>query len=398
MLWRWSTAVQVSSLATIAVFFIVLARSVRTGELRFWVLAWIANFAALVVTVAFWYVAPPAFLNPLVRALYMGAKTAFVLFLMRGAWALKRPGTRLVAPATFVPAFLLYLLVAAFALETVTEVGVVQHVTMGVLLALGALLLGRGRGTGEHNLTWLRAGFVLRSLLAFVESATYATALAPGMLTDERLRQFAGTFMASHSAFDSGIEWFLALGCVLALSERAQRELHRYNRDLLAAQEDLRKIADRDPLTSLANRRSLPDALSAVSSYGATLLFFDLDEFKLINDLYGHQVGDECLKRFAAALSECFRPEDGLFRYAGDEFLVVARGLDVGSAEERVGKVRERLRSKQGPPIAFSVGVSTLAPGGDGEEAVKAADEAMYRAKESRLSGRELLVRLPRVV
>jgi diguanylate cyclase (GGDEF)-like protein len=397
-LWRWSTAVQVSSLAIIAVFFTVLGRSVRTGELRYWVFGWIADFTALAAALAYWYFVPPASAGPLFRAVYMGSKTAFVVFLMQGAWALKHPGARLFTLRVVIAPLLVYLGCAAFLIEGINEVGVMQHLTMAILFGVGAFFLRRG--SEENNLTWLTVGFLFRSVLSLLEAAGYLSARLPGILTNERLQHFVVTFMASSSAFDSGTEWFLALGCVLGLSERAQRELRRYNRDLLVAQEDLRTLADRDPLTMLANRRSLPDAFGRVErdGDGATLLFLDLDDFKLINDLHGHQVGDECLKRFAAVLAECFRPEDGIFRYAGDEFLVVARGLDVTGAEERVQKVRDRLRSKEGPSISFSVGIAALEPGGAPEEAVKAADESMYRAKESRLRERERLVRLPRVV
>ena len=145
---------------------------------------------------------------------------------------------------------------------------------------------------------------------------------------------------------------------MLALSERIQGELRQSNAGLLTAQEDLRRVADRDPLTGLANRRQLPETFRAVQPQGALLLFFDLDDFKQINDRYGHQAGDECLRRFAANLCECFRPSDVLVRYGGDEFLVVASGLDEAGGRERVGRLRERLRfvPGAGPAITFSVG------------------------------------------
>jgi diguanylate cyclase (GGDEF)-like protein len=160
-------------------------------------------------------------------------------------------------------------------------------------------------------------------------------------------------------------------------------ELRQYSRDLLDAQEGLRKPVDGDPLTGLANRRSLDEILRMVRPEGATLLFFDLDDFKQVNDWHGHQAGDDCLRTFATALAECFRETDVLVRYAGDEFLVVARGLDESSAEERIQLVRQRLRSSRGdgPVVTFSVGLSTLAAGGDPDAALKAADESMYRAK-----------------
>jgi diguanylate cyclase (GGDEF)-like protein len=147
----------------------------------------------------------------------------------------------------------------------------------------------------------------------------------------------------------------------------------------------LRRLVDRDPLTALANRRALPEILRQVQPHGALLLFFDLDDFKGINDRQGHAAGDACLRRFAVALQDCFRPDDALVRYAGDEFLVVASGLDAPQAHERVGRLRQRLlRADAAGPIAFSVGMAELAPKGVPEAALREADEAMYRAKGQR--------------
>jgi diguanylate cyclase (GGDEF)-like protein len=151
---------------------------------------------------------------------------------------------------------------------------------------------------------------------------------------------------------------------------------------MLSAQADLRRLADRDPLTGLVNRRALPEVLRQVQPHGAALVFFDLNDFKRVNDEHGHQAGDACLVRFAAALSASFRPSDAVVRYAGDEFVVVASGLDEDAIAERIGAVRLRLTAPAGElPVRFSFGIGTLPPGGDPDEALRAADEAMYRAK-----------------
>ena len=145
----------------------------------------------------------------------------------------------------------------------------------------------------------------------------------------------------------------------------------------------LQDLVDHDVLTTLPNRRALPGAMRAAFSTGATLLFFDLDDFKNINDSYGHQAGDDCLRRFAQALQSSFRPDDHVIRYAGDEFVVIANGALPEQVLPHVDRFRDRLRFDRagGPDIAFSVGYSYLEPGGDPEAALRQADAAMYDAK-----------------
>jgi diguanylate cyclase (GGDEF)-like protein len=382
-LWIWSTVVQATSLMVIAVFFVALARSVRLAEVRLWVWAWACNLFALLVTVAYWYFQMG--MGQLMRAGYMGSKASYVLLLVEGAWALRHGGGRLPPFRYAALGLALYTAICSLLPLELAQVGVVQHTAMASVFLLGGLLLlARPR---ERGLGWLSAGLLIRGGLALVEAVAYGSTLLPAL--DSVIVERAAGFLSVHSSIDSGIEWVIALGCVIGVSEKVQRELRQANEDLLAAQEDLRRLVDRDPLTALANRRALPAVLRAVQPTGALLLFFDLDGFKQINDQLGHHAGDLCLKRFAEALRESFRPSDSVVRYAGDEFVVVAPGLTEASVAERLVRLRDLLKAGADgtPEIRFSVGSAPLAAaGGHPDAALKAADQSMYAARAQRPS------------
>ena len=230
---------------------------------------------------------------------------------------------------------------------------------------------------------WLATGYLVRAALGVIEAVAYGSqVVAIPWLPGDRV----AVLLATHSAFDTGAEWMIALGCVLVVSHAIQQELTSANADLLTAKESLQELADHDSLTGLSNRRVIPAVLRAAFDTGATILFFDLNDFKRVNDSFGHQAGDECLKRFAAALRASFRPGDHIIRYAGDEFVVIAQGVEPPQILDRVEEVVGRLKAEpvRGHEIRFSVGHAFLPINGDADAAMKAADERMYRHKAAR--------------
>ena len=371
---------QVTSLAMVAGFFAVMSRANRRAELVWWTRAWTANLIALLVTSIFWLLQTDQ-LFPLVAGSYIAGKTAFALMLAQGAWMMIRPGTRLFTTRQLAIGVTIYATVAGAVLSNITLVGIVQHSVIGVILLWLAFELWRSR---SDAVAWLTSGIAIRGVLALAEAAAYAiqwrspeSGVLAGLIVP------AGAFLSASSSFDMGAEWLVVLGSVLTVSERGRHALEASHHRLVLAQEDLRRLADRDPLTGATNRRALRDIFNQVQSSGARLLFFDLDGFKKINDDHGHAVGDGWLKIFAAALKESFRPDDHVVRYGGDEFLVVAPGLDAAAARDRIEKVTMMLNRHRGGQVycGFSVGMSELSPFGPPEVALQEADQNMYKAK-----------------
>lgn len=145
-----------------------------------------------------------------------------------------------------------------------------------------------------------------------------------------------------------------------------------------------------DPLTGLYNRVYLGDAarrLCAIDDRqgfaGLAALMIDIDHFKLVNDTFGHSIGDIVLRRIAQAINQAVRPEDLALRFGGEEFLVLLSGVD--RAESLA--VGERIRCAvaaaggDGPPVTISVGLAIRRSAEPFDDLVKRADEALYQAK-----------------
>ncbi|WIM95223.1 diguanylate cyclase [Actinoplanes oblitus] len=157
-----------------------------------------------------------------------------------------------------------------------------------------------------------------------------------------------------------------------------------------AFQERLAHEAQHDPLTGLPNRRRMQDALSnSLRRDPVAVLFVDLDGFKPVNDVHGHEAGDELLRQVAERLSGCIRAGDVLARVGGDEFVVLMPGVlsagDVAATANRVRTMVEmpfRIAGQQ-ITIGASVGVHMAGPAEDPDAALRAADHAMYEIKRS---------------
>lgn len=166
--------------------------------------------------------------------------------------------------------------------------------------------------------------------------------------------------------------------------------------DLKRNQERAEFLANHDPLTELPNRRLLEDRLGQALSQArrnqnmVALMVVDLDRFKAINDNFGHRLGDEVLRESALRLRACVREVDTVSRMGGDEFVIVLSELHQAQDAALVAqKILDAMRNPvaiegHALHIACSIGIAQHHANGDDPAAlVKAADFAMYRAKES---------------
>jgi diguanylate cyclase (GGDEF)-like protein len=136
-------------------------------------------------------------------------------------------------------------------------------------------------------------------------------------------------------------------------------------------------------------RRSLERGIRELQTEGGSysVAYGDLDHFKQLNDVFGHDAGDRALRAFSQVLRDSLRPADIACRYGGEEFVIVLPGCPVNEALVVLARVRqrmaERLATAQLPVFTVSFGLATSEQGNDFQEVVNLADQALMTAKSS---------------
>jgi len=193
----------------------------------------------------------------------------------------------------------------------------------------------------------------------------------------ERLFLFRNKFVQSGSGVD---EQFLICSGTDITEERR-------------AQERLTELANTDSLTGLANRNAIQDKIRAAIASAAVdesvgVLFLDLDNFKKVNDHYGHVFGDRLITDVSAAITACLDEGDTLARLGGDEFIVLAASATRDSLEATAQRILERMRTPFSLGLVevytgCSIGIALCPEHGDSlESLIRSADTAMYVAKD----------------
>ena len=190
-----------------------------------------------------------------------------------------------------------------------------------------------------------------------------------------------GTMFFYFNVVVAGV-WKLSMG---------QQELISLRVDAAHRAEAAEHDAETDPLTGLSNRRGVDRLEGKLLTTGAAALYFDLNKFKIINDTYGHGIGDEILKIVAQRLRSAVSSNDVVARLGGDEFLVLIFGEEAGAVES-IERVVERVCKRLNQPASVSGGLvleisaavghsHTNAPVLRLNDLLRDSDEAMYVAK-----------------
>ncbi|MDR3591787.1 MAG: GGDEF domain-containing protein [Negativicutes bacterium] len=148
-----------------------------------------------------------------------------------------------------------------------------------------------------------------------------------------------------------------------------------------------------DPLTGLLNRRSFCKVLEIEyrqqtrAKSGLCLAIIDIDNFKTVNDRYGHNIGDTVLKNLSAVLARNIRAYDTIARWGGDEFVLLLPHTEIAGARVVVERIKQAVtQTEWDQNLTVSVGLVAVSENADLEQVLAVADQALYRAKQKRNS------------
>jgi diguanylate cyclase (GGDEF)-like protein len=380
-------AIQAVGIVLVTTLCFLLTRSIRRRFLDYWAIGWGALAVSLsALLIAFCQPVPA---RPFYSIYFLGEYVFGYLFVAGcrsyvSGFELSRRSLR-----TAVPAVLL-----AVGLPVCTD-------NFGVMLVPHALIV-----TGF----WAYAFWVLRRsrtldkagpgvrvvclalLFLVVEFTQYTLTAAYGQATGDRV-SFA--YMRYSSLYDLILEIFLVFGTVMIVMESVRSELESANHELAAAGTRLRALVERDPLTNALNRHAFYSLVENRQGWPApcatgSVVVADMDNLKAINDGLGHASGDKAIREVASAIRAVIRADDLLFRWGGDEFLVVLVGLPEPEARQRIESLNRHLdegdsfADVESLRLAVSYGVAGFVAVSALEAAIDRADREMYDCKQRR--------------
>jgi len=390
--------VQLVGSVLLVVFFFLLRRNMsRKGYFGMWAWAWLFVTLGVLMLVAR-YRAMPEFdvsgasdSRPGVQLLYMAYQFFKLLFLecLVAGTVMYSTGLRVRRYfAITIVAAGAYSIVSVLFGESMSAIIVWQApvaVAAYTFCAYTLLRLPPSRRSLGSEITGTIFG--LAGALWALYAGAFGLTIASGTATNPLIE------VVRHNSYvDILVQVLLGFGMVVMLLEDAKREVDDAHAQLEVAHNQLRRDALVDTLTGAMNRRAFSEGVgleSAKAAFG-TLVMLDMDNLKIVNDTFGHSAGDALLRHLVTVLRSTLRPSDVVYRWGGDEFLVVLPGATVGDAELRLTSALQTAMPIEAPgvgdalPLMVSFGGAPYAGAEELILAIEQADLAMYAQKARR--------------
>lgn len=382
----------------LVLLFLLLRRYVlRRSYFAAWTAAWACGAVAIGALAVRYLIVPRLVPDPDGAAVLIGA-----LYLLYQAGKLASLGLFVLGTVNYVagarlsgPRNLVALLVLTYGAASVIGSGldlnemVVWQAPVAVVAlgACAALLLTLPPSRRTLGSVAGGAAFAGLALLWLLYGIAFATAGTP---------QFSGwaqVMVRFNTYFDLLFNIALGFAMVVLLMEDGKREVDDAQAELRVAHDQLKRAALYDSLTDSLNRRAFAQGVGLEMARGTfgTVVIADVDNLKAVNDSYGHAAGDRMLRACADRLRSALRPYDKLYRWGGDEFLLVLPSARSSDVSARLRDLLSRIEPLDVPggqqiPIEVSLGAADYTSAEQLDGAIQDADAEMYRQKQARKS------------
>jgi diguanylate cyclase (GGDEF)-like protein len=242
---------------------------------------------------------------------------------------------------------------------------VLAMLCIGIVLSTIAL-------KGAQQIVWLYPGIICIFFLLKPNQSLIITTTMIGLL---------GVFLWEQLSYISIVQYVFSTLITLLFS-------YAFADRMIRQQTLLKELSIKDPLTGAGNRRAMEEKLLETTEQNnpqnPSIILIDLDEFKKVNDQYGHSIGDTILRDFVEVVSQILTPDDHLYRFGGEEFVIISHirnQENTAKLAEQLRKSIEEHRFEQNLRITISLGIAEYKPDETGFEWLGRADKAMYQAK-----------------
>lgn len=395
--------IQFTGIFLITVLSLFLRRSLKNVISGYWLVAWSSlSIALFSLSLAFSY---ERFVKPF-YALYFFGEYLFGLMLVAGCRRLAEGENVRAFRSNFV--FLPFMTAAFLLTYWATDLNLVFNIHAFILATFFGAAFFALRNSQIKTFGWrvMRVALFLLAL-DFYHYFVLFTCLQMGF----EIPLPAG-YLAFNPIIDMVLEILLGFGMVIVLLEKVLGDARMANEKLKEAHVKLEQLAQTDPLTTAFNRHAFHGFLKKRAADGENggaisgcVGFFDIDNLKPINDVYGHAAGDMAIRAVVRAIREIVRAEDLIFRWGGDEFFVIMVSMNAEMARSRMGRLEAMLtdvqiEGEQRLTVGVSYGFTDFAEISELEQAAKSADEEMYRRKQERkkaakAAGKNVIAPLP---